>query len=182
VYKKLLFVHQDCAKLSNIDGVFAAIKYNKAAKEFLQLIKYSGYYTLIDVLIDQCLYSFANLPIAYDYVVPIPLHQSRRRWRGFNQAEVMAAKLTRNYRDILSRVRNTKAQAHLTKEQRLTNAQNAFSVGPSNLNPDLRIKGKTILLIDDVFTTGATSENCALVLKSHGAKKVYLYTWARGDG
>ena len=174
VYKHGIFVHSDCQKQTKLDGIFSCYRYNKFAKQILKLIKYDGYYNLIKDLAGSVLEKFSNLPIGYDLLAPIPIHKERFEKRGFNQAELIAKALTWNYKNILIRDKNTKPQAELDKEQRLCNVENAFS-----LNPGANVRGKTILLIDDVFTTGATLENCAEVLKMNGAKRVYGFTWCR---
>lgn len=174
VYKRGLFVHTDCQKLSKLEGIFSCYRYNKHAKQVLKLIKYDGYHDLVADVVRSMATAFPNLPIGYDFLVPIPIHKKRFEKRGFNQAELIAKGLTWNYQDILLRTKNTTAQAELDKEQRMFNVQDAFSIGPST-----KVKGKTILLIDDVFTTGATLENCAEILKKAGAVRVFAFTWAR---
>jgi ComF family protein len=105
----------------------------------------------------------------------VPLHKEREKWRGFNQAKKIALGLSWNTKDVLARVRMTKAQAQLGREDRLVNVKDAFQV----VLP-AQVKDKIIVLVDDVFTTGSTLENCALVLKSNGAKKIFAFTWAGG--
>ena len=110
-----------------------------------------------------------------DYVVPVPVHSSRLRHRGFNQsrllAEIYAAERDEILGDVLQRVKHTKAQSGLTKTQRMLNVRGAFRSTED-------VRGKTILLIDDIFTTGSTVDECTRVLKRAGAKEVYVFCLA----
>jgi len=112
-------------------------------------------------------------------LVPVPLHRKKLRKRGYNQAELLAVALAEKRNlpvntQLLRRVRNTPSQTRFGREGRLKNMSGAFEcVLPKE------VKGKIILLIDDVATTGATLEGCAEALKKAGAKKVMAYTLAR---
>lgn len=114
-------------------------------------------------------------------LIPIPLHKNRRRERGFNQAEVLA-KALQNLRDdiqltpLLRRVRKTKQQARLSKEERHQNLKGAFELdlATEKLDPN-----SIIFLVDDVCTTGATLEAAAKTLKESGFQKVYGLVIAR---
>jgi len=111
-------------------------------------------------------------------IVPVPLHPSRLRERGFNQAEELAERLAEKagvpVRSLLIRRKATKAQADLDKEERLANVEEAFFA-----QRGAKMKGKTVLLIDDVATTGATLEACALALKRIGIRTVNALVVAR---
>ena len=115
-------------------------------------------------------------------VVPVPLHSSKRRERGFNQAELIArAALKINAlpagelaADMLERTRPTISQIGLTRPQRVENIRGAFRVRHLN-----KVTGRTILLVDDVLTTGTTASECARILRKAGAEKVWVATVAR---
>jgi ComF family protein len=114
-----------------------------------------------------------------DAVAPIPMHPSRRRIRGYNQAERLARTVARELdlplaTDLLIRRSNTRPQVGLSQEARRQNLSNAFAVG--NRPPT----GMRILLIDDVSTTGSSLHECAKALKAEGASKVYGLTLAAG--
>jgi len=118
-----------------------------------------------------------NLKI--DAIVPVPMHPARRRTRGYNQAERLADVVARELSvlmstDMLVRRVNTRAQVGLTQEARQQNLAGAFGVGAKE------VAGLSILVIDDVSTTGSSLHECALALKSAGAKKVYGLTLAAG--
>ncbi len=112
-------------------------------------------------------------------VVPTPLTTKRLRWRGFNQSEVLAGTVCKNFGlemiEALKRNGNQRPQAEITnREERIANIGNVFTCD-SEL-----ILGKNILLIDDVSTTGTTLEACAKTLKSSGALKITAFVFARG--
>lgn len=122
------------------------------------------------------LYYAFNVPLA-DLIVSVPLHPRKKFYRGFNQAEVIAKQLARNVQlpwlDLLVRNKNTKAQATgMNKAKRAKNTQGLYALNKKVL---AQLHGKipeTILMIDDVITTGSTLNACAKVLKAAGAKKV----------
>ena len=107
-----------------------------------------------------------------DLVLPVPLSKKRMRERGYNQAELISARIAGHFSietmsDVFIRHRETKRQSTMDKYERLKNISGAFSI--TDKNP---INGKTILLFDDVFTTGATMNSCAKILIQSGAKQV----------
>jgi len=115
-----------------------------------------------------------------DVLIGVPLHLDRLRDRGFNQAELLAAALARAGRTSLSRglvrTRNTRSQTDLSALERRRNVRDAFAVkaDPSLLNA-------TVVLVDDVTTTGATLRECALTLLAYGAREVRSITVARAE-
>lgn len=114
-------------------------------------------------------------------LVPIPLHHSRKRWRGFNQAEVLchtiAKELNLETANVLRRNKITKTQKNLKKEERIKNIREAFILSP-NLQ-SFNLKSLNCILVDDVTTTGATLQEAAKVLKRNGASRVICLTVAR---
>lgn len=116
---------------------------------------------------------------AFDLVVPVPLHPTRQRERGFNQAAELAALLSRRcrvpVRHALQRTRYTTTQTRLDREQRMENLRGAF-----RLRRSADVRGRHLLLVDDVFTTGSTVDECARVLREAGAASVRVATVARG--
>lgn len=116
----------------------------------------------------------------WDFIVPVPLHPLKKREREFNQAEILAERLAgetriRLNRKILRRIIPTMTQTLLSRENRATNMKGAFDV-PA----DVRLKGKRIIVLDDIFTTGATTNACARALREAGATDVCVWTVARG--
>jgi ComF family protein len=116
----------------------------------------------------------------WDLIVPIPLHPTREREREFNQAERLAQRLGAATglavdNGLLRRIVPTRTQALLPRVERFANVRHAFAVCENR-----RLKGERVVLLDDVFTTGATSNACARVLRLAGAGEVCVWTVARG--
>jgi ComF family protein len=115
----------------------------------------------------------------FDCLVPVPLHPARKREREFNQAEVLADLLAghacKPVLNCLQRVRYTAAQTRLDRLERMENLRNAF-----RLRHNFSVQNQRILLVDDVFTTGSTLNECARVLRRAGAASVRAITVARG--
>jgi ComF family protein len=113
-----------------------------------------------------------------DVFVPVPLHKGRERLRGYNQALLLARVLGELYNkpvaDCLKRVKRTRPMAKLTPEGRLENIKNAFKTE----NPE-SVAAKSVMLIDDIYTTGATAEECASALKKAGAGRICAFTFTR---
>ena len=114
-----------------------------------------------------------------DGIVPVPLHNARRREREFNQAEVLAQLLSRRTGTpmlrCVRRIRYTTTQTQLDRHERMENLRGAFRV-PDAFN----VKNRHLLLVDDVLTTGSTVDECARVLRESGAASVRVITVARG--
>jgi ComF family protein len=116
---------------------------------------------------------------APDSIVPVPLHVRRLRERGFNQAVLLGEIWAREWgipleRSAMRRIRWTEPQISLTAAQRRDNVKGAFAVGNACV-----VRGRRILLVDDVYTTGSTVKECAHVLKAAGASEVAVVTVAR---
>lgn len=115
-----------------------------------------------------------------DVLVPVPLHGDRWMERGYNQAELLARHIGQRTQlplvnDALSRIKKTGVQNQLSREERLTNVAGAFSVPLPG-----KVGGKSVLLIDDILTTGSTASECAKVLLAAGARTVDVLTLAVG--
>ena len=148
--------------------------YDGSLRAILHAFKYDGCRSLSHRLGD-CLRQCADdLLTGADVVVPVPLHRSRWRARGFNQAAELAGRLGAPVLDVLKRTRATPSQTGLSAAARRDNVRNAFT-----LRRGLDAAGLRIVLVDDVSTTGATIEACARVLRDGGAVEVSAATAAR---
>jgi len=161
------------------DAAYSYGSYDGPLQKLIQLFKYSKVESLAGPLSRLLLES---LPLAenFDVIMPMPMHWRKRWERGFNQAELLAAPVARRYGLKLShnlhRTRYTKAQAGLNEKQRQENLKDSLRVRRA-----AELSGKRVLLIDDVFTTGATLRAAAAVLKANGAARVTALTLARVD-
>jgi ComF family protein len=127
----------------------------------------------------------ANIPLTKqltqsDFLMPVPLSDKRLRERGFNQSLLLARRLSsaRCIDQGLIRVRDTAAQAGLSRAQRQVNLTHAFAVHPKHIR---HLAGKKLLLVDDVVTTGSTLQACSLALLHAGAASVNAVTLARAQ-
>jgi ComF family protein len=161
-----------------LDGVRSVAIHGGALRQAIHHFKYQHRRELAEPL-GRLLYTYwqeGNLPV--DVVIPVPLHASRQRERGYNQSALLArvlanqASLPFNDRD-LTRTRATAPQVGLGAEERKVNVENAFVWKGGGLS------GARVLLIDDVCTTGATLEACALALRQHDADSIWALTLAR---
>ncbi|MGN0024631.1 MAG: ComF family protein [Candidatus Avelusimicrobium sp.] len=165
-------------KCSLIRSSFA---FNASSRGLIHALKYSGADYLAQEMGKRMAVNFCKYPelAAAEIVMPVPLFPSRRRKRGYNQSALLARAFTKEMglcvdEISLVRTRNTRSQTKLGRKDRLENMTGAFLCRHPN-----NVKGKVILLLDDVATTGATLEGCAAALKAAGAKKVFAYTFAR---
>jgi competence protein ComFC len=169
-----------------VKNVIHSLKYEPFLKELATPLAYSiiAHFSLIDnpIIHPQEAKKQKSAQLSPSYIIcPVPLHKKRLRWRGFNHTEEIAKVLSAvlsipTYSDILVRTKNTPAQITLTKEKRLQNMQGAFQAQNKEI-----IQGKKVLLLDDVFTTGATLTQAASALKKAGASQVFGVVVARGS-
>lgn len=164
---------------ANFDACYSFGSLEGPLQKLIHLYKYGKVESLarpLSRLLLQALPAYE----AVDTALPMPMHWRKRWERGFNQAELLARPLARRLgvplADNLQRTRYTKSQAGLNESDRRANLKDSFRVKRSN-----NLAGKRILLIDDVFTTGATLRTASLVLRRAGAARVVALTLARVD-
>lgn len=157
--------------------------YNEIMRRSIAAFKYGGRREYAAFYAEEILRRCAGTMRFWkgEALVPIPLHPSRRRTRGFNQAELLAKELSRRTgipadTKLLSRVKKTHAQKELNDQERLANLKHAFSVRKGN------IPYKNIILVDDIYTTGSTIDEAARVLLENGAQTVYFLCICVGRG
>jgi ComF family protein len=159
-------------------GVRAAVIYGDIARGVALRLKYGGRLGLAETVADAMV---RLVPDDADLLVPVPLHRWRLWSRGFNQAALIARALARRRAlsaDALAlrRTRRTPALRGLGARQRARTLTGAFAVAPGAAD---RLRGRHIVLIDDVYTSGATTEGCTRVLLAAGAGRVTILCWAR---
>jgi ComF family protein len=180
-----------CGLCRRVEPAFARAaaygSYESGLRELIHLLKYGRVRPAANVLGRMLAEAIAVLepefpadPVA---VVPVPLHRTKLRQRGFNQAELIARAAVkvsparvrlRLCAGVLERKRETSSQIGLTMHQRRENLRGAFGV----LQPEM-VKDHEVLVVDDVYTTGATVSECARVLRRAGATRVWVATVAR---
>jgi ComF family protein len=154
-----------CRAIGDYDGTLRAV---------IHALKYDRRQSLAQPLATKIRRDCGDVLAGADLAVPVPLHRSRRRTRGFNQAAAIARSLGLPSCSVLRRIRATPSQTGLPAGRRHANVRGAFA-----LKRRARVHGLTIVLVDDVSTTGATLEACARVLKEAGAAEVRAVTAAR---
>jgi len=168
-------------KLPAFSTARAAFQYDDHSRKMVLSFKHGGRTQGLRVFATHMSRAGRSFLQGADYLVPVPLHYSRLVKRRFNQSTLLARALTRHSQakfdpDILMRHRATPTQAGKTAAGRRRNVSGAFRVRP---NAKARLRGKHIIVIDDVMTTGATLESCAKTLKRAGAARVDALTLAR---
>jgi competence protein ComFC len=175
-----------CPKCSQSLPLFARAvavgPYRGILKESLSSLKFRGDRDLVKpmaLLLANKIRSKINLD-EIDLIIPVPMHHEKLVSRGFNQAELLAREVGRVIRkpavnNILQKKESTPAQTHLHQKDRAANLKGSFCVPECS-----RLKGAGVLLVDDIFTTGNTAEECTRSLLSAGAKIIYVATVATG--
>jgi ComF family protein len=161
-----------------LDRIRAAVAYDDISRSIALRLKYGRKVGLARTMSRYMRPLVGDLP-ANAVLVPVPLHRSRLWSRGFNQSLIVARDLSRRTGlpvapDALRRVRRTPALKGMGVRQRRRVVAGAFTA-----NPSAELRGRTVVLIDDVLTTGSTANACARVLKRAGAERVDLISWAR---
>jgi ComF family protein len=160
-----------------IDKIYILFKFEDHVRQLIHLYKYNRYLSLAKYFADEIIKTFPLLiKNSYHYIIPVPLHHARLRERGYNQSYLFAEHLSACLQipildHALIRTRNTPSQTKLSEDQRRKNVLHAFKCRHS-------LKGKSILLVDDIITTGNTLNECTNVLKSAGVIGVDLLTIA----
>ncbi len=186
--------HPGCLGKYTLDGLVVACRYRGVIRAAVKKLKYRWVSAISLVLVDLLASAMWRYDISDKAIlVPIPLYNSRKNWRGFNQAELLASELSKRFSvkiniNIISRVVNTKTQVGLSRDERKKNIKGAFEISQSvrhgrgslasssthRSGPEAaKCKGKRYILVDDVFTTGATMSEAANVLKRAGAEEVW---------
>lgn len=168
-----------CKKNPIFTKARSAFIYDSFSAKLILAFKHSDHLELTPLLTNLLYRSGMDLFAQTDLIIGVPLHRFRYIKRKYNQADVLAKALSEKvhipYRsDILIRKRATKSQGHMKVNERKRNVLGAFDVKNRSL-----IHGKNILIIDDVFTTGATINECSKTLLKYGAAKVFVLTLAR---
>ncbi len=162
----------------SLEGIISVAYFEGSIQKAVHLFKYRGRTALAPTLAELMASQVLRHPVRADGIVPVPLHPSRLKERGYNQSALLAESLGRRLglpviNGALERIRCTRPQVGLSAQERKENVKGAFRAYPS------LVAGKDLILVDDVCTTGATLEECGLALKDAGAGLIWGLTLAR---
>jgi ComF family protein len=163
----------------NVAPIRATFLFEGEVRDVIHALKYRGARDILSPLAKRMAEVWQYHKMESDLLIPVPLHANREAKRGYNQSILIAKALGRQIgvqvaEGVLTRVRDTMSQTKLNREERKKNVNDAFAY-----NADTKLDGMRVTLIDDVATTGATLEACAVVAMSNGAKSVNAFTLAR---
>lgn len=198
IYIDLNEERKEAGRTKYLDSALACMVYGLHSKRLIFDLKYNKKTFMarpISMIMADRLTSDESLTgtmDSIDYLIPVPLHPKKKKSRGFNQTELIAsslvsrlntarpsgAKKIRYLPDCLLRIRKTQAQRSITGEERFANLMGAFAF---NEKYSGLIEGSSVLLLDDIFTTGATADCCARLLKENGAREVHFISLATGN-
>jgi len=171
----------DCLQdMPSFDTARSLLRYRSPLPDLLHRLKYRA---------DSAVIGAIEAILAYngkiweqqkcELIIPVPLHAKRLRQRGFNQSQLLARLAFSGFQEkiainLLLRAKNTTSQTGLSGLERRRNLKDAFFVTNTNM-----VKGRSVWLVDDVFTTGTTVSECSKILKKNGASEVHVWTLAR---
>lgn len=169
-------------KSSYIEKGWSCCYYKDTVKECIHLFKYKGYVGLSDIFGDIMIDFIKNNKIDknINLIVPVPAYPTKRRERTYNHAEILAWSLSKTLAipldsKNLKKIRWTRSQSELDRKKRLKNVKDTFLAVDRGV-----FSGKNVLLVDDVYTTGATTNECAKALREAKAGKIFSLTLAHG--
>ncbi len=171
------WTHPKCRNRYGMERLIVGLSYRGMVQQCLKKVKYKSAWEIISFL-----YDLSNFGELKEFVVTsVPMWEQKERSRGFNQAEIVAELVAKNYKVrnlvILERIKETKPMFGLKKKDRRENIERAFEINPKS--QILQFSNQGVILVDDVWTTGATMRECARVLKEAGIREVWGVALAR---
>ena len=179
--EKLEKMHIDKYKNKYFNEHIYLFKYENFIREKILAYKFNDkpyyYKTFVKIFITNK--KMCDILKTYDIIIPVPIHNKRRKERGYNQTELIAKELSKNfnnlkYMNILTKNKNAKPQSTLNKKEKIENSKNVYGI-----KENIEIKQKKILIFDDIYTTGSTANECAKILKECKTKKIGILTIAK---
>ncbi len=175
--KFIVFDDEICKRNFMENNGFSMFLYNSEIRDIIHKFKYNdcGHYARVMGMKMGEFFIKQNL-FCPDFIIPVPIHWRRKMKRGYNQTEIMAKEISKIcgipvVNNLLIRKRNTVPQFGLNREMRIKNIEGAFAVKDSG-----SLEGKDVVIIDDIYTTGTTLNECIKVIKSAGVKNAYYFT------
>ena len=174
---------RDCADVKHaFDRAVSAFVYNDAMQESIFRYKYGGRKEYADFYAETMAQYLGKEIRSFkaDALIPVPLHKSRLRKRGFNQSALIARKLGKILdidvaEKLVERVKRTSPQKNLNREERRKNLKRAFKISKND------VKLTRVIIVDDIYTTGSTVDEIALLLRAAGVREVYVATLCSGS-
>ncbi len=189
VYSEETEYCRDCMKhRRSFSRGMALFNYTEEAARSIAAIKYKNKREYLDfyaAAAAEKLWQYKNMKSwRFDALVPVPVHPARKRKRGFNQAEELAVRIAKRlnvpvYPEFLYRIRNTDPLKEMNPDERLRNLQQAFQADEDSISES---NVRTVLLVDDIYTTGSTAEACTRALLKAGIEKVCFFAVCIGEG
>lgn len=166
----------------SFDRGFACTEYGRMEREILHRFKYKDRDYYAEKLAVLMYERIGSERLEEDMLIPVPMYKPKEKRRGYNQAALLAVSLAEKLgkpcrKDLLVRVRDTKPMSGLSAGERRENLNGVFRVAEGR---EKELFDKTILLVDDIFTTGSTADACSLALKGAGAARVYVVVFSAG--
>ncbi len=168
------------AHFKSIDHIHASTAYyDFAAKKLVEFLKFRGFQSAGTLMAEKIIHDTPHSFWHNAVLVPVPLHWTRKFWRGFNQSDILAIGIAKQFPELkiyrdLKRIKRTSQQAKLSKQDRAKNMQDVF-IWKGGKNVPQRV-----ILVDDVVASGATLDSAGTVLKKAGVKTVDAVVFARG--
>lgn len=163
------------------EKLFYLFKYESLVRKLILQYKFSNKAYLSHFFAGEIVKNEENQKLLkqYDMIIPVPMHKKKMKKRGYNQTELVAEELAQKLeielrKDIITKVVNTTTQSKLGGKERKTNIQHAFFI-----KNDIEVEDKKVILLDDIYTTGATSQECSRVLKDAGATEILVLVLAK---
>lgn len=195
------YLCEDCKKELEKIEFYGEERYSKKYKYFskhVYLFKYIGYIRKMIIeykFLDKAYYykTFSKILLnnkkicenlkTYDIIISVPIHNKRKRKRGYNQSALIAREIARNVQnlefvDLLIKIKNNKPQSMLNKEDRQNNVQNVYRI-KENKKMKEKLLNKKIIIFDDIYTTGSTVNECAKIIKRYKTKEIEILTIAK---
>lgn len=163
------------------DRSISSLKYDVYSKKLIHRFKYNDQLHVLDYLVNLMINMGRELIEQADIIIPVPMHKNKLLKRGYNQAALLAMRIASKKKleyipQLMIKTKNTTSQAQLNQKQRLKNVKNSIELNPKYKE---KIKGRKILLIDDVITTGATINESCKVLRKEDPDKIFVLTLAK---
>lgn len=173
----------DCSETDHLfEKGFTCAEYGLYEKMIIRDYKYHGKSYFGDKLAEVMADRLAIEDLPFNLILPVPMHKNKERKRGYNQAALLAKGISRRTlvpfdKDLMMRVVRTKPMNKMSPQERRDNVKDAFTLRREKVK---MVKDKTILLVDDIFTTGSTLDECSRLLLDNGAKEIYMICFAAG--